>query len=941
MYTAVTSLVTRIAACIATMHAIWKSWPGTLLRLLAVAAVLSTVAANALAVPLVNARAVPAAERAAAAATQRSVSLSGVEWVSPPGLVGLGPLVKIGGVAVGAGPVERSEAALGSATVSVRPLRSLLQRRAVLDVNVEGLHTTIRQADNYSWFGFPDDTEPSSRDLFPPAGGAAAPGGADAAAAARDGGAAGAGPTTAAAAPPPSSRQGLVVEGIRTSARCAGGADGVAGQVPADTGQVSTPTGVGGGVPRVADGGGERREGEECARDLDRAMVARASAAVRARREIVESVQGAVAEMLAAGRAALSGREEGDAVLRDVEGAGEAANRRGLLPLASASAAVADGAGPGGSGGAAADGGQEGESEGGSASLPPVVVRRVTAAGAGVDAYVFGDVYPRQFRNVSADLRLGRGYGTLGLEVTGDAVARDARCMRCTMPTPEAPRNLRTVTAGAEDAVRANAYPITQQGPSPASLAAYAEGAAQRQLQNAPASFGSGGISAGFVGGRSWEDEGFGGLGDVTGAWERGLDARVQHGRNAPAADMHPLEGGAGRVGEGRPRQGEGGVQGSMRGKAAQGSIDSAGMPAAGGGSDAGRGRATPGVLFPPALLSPFSEDADNAATFPPFEQPSAQAADGTGGGDLAGAPPPPPPSGGRVTVRVTARDMMRENVWPTCEVAIGGENLHAPLIERLFELPMDIYGGRCDGELLLSMHEEDDWNVFPQFGGHVAVRGGAFHFWDAPDDFSETAMDLRFEGELCHLVSGRGRFGAVPLHASGRLGMNPETGQYDLRADVAPADVNAVRATLGARPLPYPMAGAVQGQLRCYGALETPIFSGRVRSTRDGRWTGGGGDVSDAEAALLSARAEDHEAHLAYDKVPFKCAPRCPAVPAVVPLPVLWGVGCCPDVTCVNATLCRGSRRLVGRPRGLGLRSIGRRWLRVVAVVRGAPMHC
>ncbi len=29
-------------------------------------------------------------------------------------------------------------------------------------------------------------------------------------------------------------------------------------------------------------------------------------------------------------------------------------------------------------------------------------------------------------------------------------------------------------------------------------------------------------------------------------------------------------------------------------------------------------------------------------------------------------------------------------------QMAIWGENLHAPLVERILELPMDIYGGAC-----------------------------------------------------------------------------------------------------------------------------------------------------------------------------------------------------------------------------------------------------
>lgn len=840
-----TSALARVGAFFAAIHAIWKSWPGTLFRFAAAAAVLSTVAANAIAVPLVNARAVPAAEHAAAAATRRSISLAGVEWVSPPGLLGFGPLVKVGAVSVGPGPVERSEGTLGSATVSVRPLRSVLQRRVVLDADISSLFASVRQADNYSWFGFPDDTEPSSRELFPPADDSEAAGG---------GGGRGAGVATRAAPPAGGAKSG----GAPSSKSLA------VHEAPAseDTRVIGADVVKGAGI------------------------AGRADAAVRARRKLVSGAEAVVAEVLAAARDALVERAVGDGMQSASGAAAALPGSRGdggwvtALPLASASAAAA--------GGTTAAGGEGRHEERG--SLPPVVVRRVTASDASIDAFVYGDAHARQFRNVAADLRLGRGYGTLGLEVTGDAVARDARCLRCTMPTPEAPRNLRSVTEGAEAAVPANSYPITQQGPSPASLAAYAEGADQRKLQNIPASFGSGGIGSGWPGGQAWDDDGFGGLGWGGGGWEGGVDARMRRDQNAPPADVfsHPIDsvtsaaapaprggavsGGAQSTGRSQPNR-EVGAQGQE--VSVQGGDERAGEGVRLPNAQSLRG---PVPLFPAELLSPFTEAAENEATFPPFGAPFGVPVADAGEGIASASPTAPPSSGGRLTIRVSGRDLMTENVWPKCDVAITGESLHAPLIERLFELPMDIYGGRCDGELQILMRDEDDWNVFPQFGGRIMVRDGAFHFWDAPDDFSGTEMDLRFEGETCHLVGGRGRFGAVPLRASGRLGMNPETGQYDLRAEIPPADVNAVRATLGARPLPYPVAGAVQGHLTCYGALETPIFSGRVRSAREGRWLGGGGgggEVSDAEEALRAAREAGHEADLALDKVALQCAPQ------------------------------------------------------------------
>lgn len=47
--------------------------------------------------------------------------------------------------------------------------------------------------------------------------------------------------------------------------------------------------------------------------------------------------------------------------------------------------------------------------------------------------------------------------------------------------------------------------------------------------------------------------------------------------------------------------------------------------------------------------------------------------------------------------------------------VSIQGANLHGPLIERLIELPMDIYEGRVGGELRIKVRQD----------GRVGREGG------------------------------------------------------------------------------------------------------------------------------------------------------------------------------------------------------------------------
>ena len=58
-------------------------------------------------------------------------------------------------------------------------------------------------------------------------------------------------------------------------------------------------------------------------------------------------------------------------------------------------------------------------------------------------------------------------------------------------------------------------------------------------------------------------------------------------------------------------------------------------------------------------------------------------------------------------------------------------------------------------------------------------------------------------------------------------MDLDPDTGEYRFSATVPGVEVNALRETLGVRPLPFPLSGAIRGTLHCTGPLEEPAFSG------------------------------------------------------------------------------------------------------------------
>ena len=160
--------------------------------------VASTVWANAWGVPALNTRLLPQAQQLAARVLQREVEVGSVHWLSPVGLTGLTPLASLGPVSVGPAPHEQSSLTAERVTVGVDPLRSLAQRRVVLTTKLNRAEVRVGcrrsgvpapvtaapplmrsplppahpqvdlvQGSNFSWFGYPDDTQPSARNFLP------------------------------------------------------------------------------------------------------------------------------------------------------------------------------------------------------------------------------------------------------------------------------------------------------------------------------------------------------------------------------------------------------------------------------------------------------------------------------------------------------------------------------------------------------------------------------------------------------------------------------------------------------------------------------------------------------------------------------------------------------------------------------------------------------
>ena len=231
-------------------------------------------------------------------------------------------------------------------------------------------------------------------------------------------------------------------------------------------------------------------------------------------------------------------------------------------------------------------------------------------------------------------------------------------------------------------------------------------------------------------------------------------------------------------------------------------------------------------------------------------------------------------PSGGKLDVHIEADNVVRNDmatfgpVFPNMKIVVGGHNLHAPLIERIVELPMDIKTGRLDGHFVISSEDRDSWQ-FPKFNGRVAVRNADFHFWDSSDEIIDSTMDLIFEGDRVYLHKAKGSYGAVPMKVTGDLDLNPLHGEYRISASVPEVEVNALRASLGVRPTPFSVVGSVSGTMHVTGPLEKPVFSGHAHVVRP---TDEMFSHCEASPALEAAMSTEGAAG-AYHLVPFQDA--------------------------------------------------------------------
>lgn len=125
-----------------------------------------TIAAYYWGKPYLNQEVLPAMCSSLSSMTGREMKIEEIERLEAAGITGVLPVARLKSVSIGPGEFEKSTLTADRIDLMFNPLLSLLRRAVVVSMIVNGPSTRLVQASNYSWLGYPHDTEPSSRKLI-------------------------------------------------------------------------------------------------------------------------------------------------------------------------------------------------------------------------------------------------------------------------------------------------------------------------------------------------------------------------------------------------------------------------------------------------------------------------------------------------------------------------------------------------------------------------------------------------------------------------------------------------------------------------------------------------------------------------------------------------------------------------------------------------------
>lgn len=176
---------------------------------------------------------------------------------------------------------------------------------------------------------------------------------------------------------------------------------------------------------------------------------------------------------------------------------------------------------------------------------------------------------------------------------------------------------------------------------------------------------------------------------------------------------------------------------------------------------------------------------------------------------------------GGNVTIAGETRPALEQT-----NLTIRGQNLLAANISQLIDLPLDLQAGRVDGNLTIKFRPNQQQ---PAIAGTASLSNVTAKIANIPQQFTNTTGQLRFQGQKISLENVTTRYGKIPAEINGAI--NTQTG-YNLSGRIKAVSVNNLLDTLNV-DVPFATAGVVRADIQLQGAIQQPILTGIVRTTK------------------------------------------------------------------------------------------------------------
>lgn len=154
----------------------------------------------------------------------------------------------------------------------------------------------------------------------------------------------------------------------------------------------------------------------------------------------------------------------------------------------------------------------------------------------------------------------------------------------------------------------------------------------------------------------------------------------------------------------------------------------------------------------------------------------------------------------------------------------IQAQNLLASEITRLIDLPLDLQGGRVDGNLNVRWQQDQQ----PALFGTAQLKEVTAQVDQLPQAFNNSIGTLGFQGTQIWLDNVQTSYGSIPAIANGVL--NTEVG-FNIAAKVPAVSFANAQKTLGL-DLPVPVSGDASAEVQLSGPIQQPTLSGSVTTT-------------------------------------------------------------------------------------------------------------